>query len=355
MLCGCHEKPTLSKHSGQILDGGFDTFIQLIAYTQSEDEFEDYLALTKERFQYYNALFDRYHNYEGINNLKTINDNAGKQAVAVDQELIALLKQTKQYTQLANGRYDVSFGAVLEVWHRYREEATSGGEIAVPTMAELKDASLHTGWDLIEIDEQAGTVYIKDPFASIDLGSAAKGYAAEKCALALQEAGLRHAILNAGGNVRIIGDKPESDNHSWSVGIQLPSNQESASLAAVYMDKDSSFVTSGDYQRAYEYEGIMYHHIIDPSTLMPARHMRSLTIICEDSGLADILSTTLFTMSYEEGNALLTQLKEQGIAAEAVWVFDANETAPDIESLYTKGSYLIAISDGLRDHFELSK
>ena len=126
-------------------------------------------------------------------------------------------------------------------------------------------------------------------------------------------------------------------------------------MATVYMDKDSSFVTSGDYQRAYEYEGIMYHHIIDPSTLMPARHMRSLTIICEDSGLADILSTTLFTMSYEEGNALLTQLKEQGIIAEAVWVFDANETAPDIESLYTKGSYLIAISDGLLDHFELAK
>lgn len=352
MVSGCDKEVSLSKHSDQILDAGFDTFIQLVAYTESDEEYEEYLSLTKETFRHYNALFDRYHEYEGMNNLKTINDNAGKQSVKVDPELIELLIKTKEYSEWSEGRYDVSFGAVLEVWHRYRENATDNGIAAIPSMEELNEAKTHTGWDKVEIDEAAQSVYINDPLASIDLGSAAKGYAAEKCAQKLQEEGLTHAILNAGGNVRIIGDKPEKDNSKWSVGIQLPSNLETSSLATVYIDKDSSFVTSGDYQRAYEYEGVMYHHIIDPQTLMPARHMRSLTVVCEDSGLADILSTTLFTMSYEEGSALLTKLEAQDIHASAIWVFDETTEMPDTE-LYTQGSYSLAISEGLIDQIEL--
>ncbi len=352
VISGCSKDVSLEKHSDQILDAGFDTFIQLVAYTQSEEEYEKYLSLTKETFQYYNAMFDRYHEYEGMNNVKTINDNAGKQAVKVDPELIELLIKTKEYSQLSEGRYDVSFGAVLEVWHKYRENATEKGEIAIPSIDELNEAKMHTGWDKVEIDEAAQTVYIHDPLTSLDLGSAAKGYAAEKCAQKLQEAGLAHAILNAGGNVRIIGDKPEKDNSKWSVGIQLPSHLETSSLATVYIDQDSSFVTSGDYQRAYEYEGVMYHHIIDPNTLMPARYMRSLTIVCEDSGLADILSTTLFTMSYEEGSALLQKLEAQGIHASAIWVFDETTEIPDAK-LYPQGSYTLAISEDLMDQIEL--
>ena len=353
LLTACKSEVSLSKHNEQILDAGFDTFIQRLAYTEDDETYEAYLKQVNETYQYYNKMFDRYHTYDGINNIKTINDQAGKAPVKVDSELIELLSETKKYSEISNGQYDVTFGAVLEIWHQYREAATSGGKAAIPSKKELDEAKKHTGWDKIEIDTKAQTVYINDPKASLDLGSAAKGYATELCAKQLETQGLKPAIINAGGNVRIIGNNPDAD--AWSVGIQLPSNEVSSSLATVKIDKNQSFVTSGDYQRAYEYKGKMYHHIIDPHTLMPATHMRSLTIVTKDSGIADILSTTLFTLSYEKGSKLLQQLKKEGIEAEAVWVFDDTTPLPDSVSYEKSGSYRLVISEGLKNQIEVKK
>lgn len=351
LLCACQQKTALTKHNEQLLDAGFDTFIQLLAYTEDEEEYDAYLKQVNETYTYYNKLFDRYHTYEGINNIKTINDQAGKAPVKVERDIIDLLLKTKQYSEISNQQYNVTFGAVLEVWHHYREQAVEKGIAAVPSEAELTQAATHTGWDKVEIDEQAQTVYINDPKASVDLGSAAKGYATEKCAEILEKQGLKHAIINAGGNVRIIGDKP--DEKTWSVGIQLPSAEMSASLATVKIDQNQSFVTSGDYQRAYEYEGRMYHHIIDPQTLMPAAHMRSLTVVTKDSGIADILSTTLFTLTYEEGAALLERLHKEGIDAEAVWVFDDTTPLSKNVAFEQSGNYRLVISDGLKKQVEV--
>lgn len=353
LLCGCQNEKELTKHNEQILDAGFDTFIQLLAYTEDDETYDDYLKQVKETYVYYNKLFDRYHTYEGINNVKTINDQAGKAPVKVDSELIDLLLETKKYSDVSNQQYNVTFGAVLELWHHYREQATEQGVAAIPSETELTQAREHTGWDKVEIDTAAKTVYINDSKASIDLGSAAKGYATEKCAKLLESKGLKHAIINAGGNVRIIGNKP--DDNTWSVGIQLPSNEMSASLATVRINEDQSFVTSGDYQRAYEYEGKMYHHIIDPHTLMPANHMRSLTIVTKDSGIADILSTTLFTLSYQEGMDLLQQLKKNGIEAEAVWVFDDSTPMPDNVVYEQSGNFRLVVSEGLKNQVEVNK
>lgn len=351
LLCGCQSEPQLNKYNEQILDAGFDTFIQLLAYSENEETYNDYLNQVKENYQYYNKMFDRYHTYEGINNIKTINDQAGKAPVKVESELIDLLLEAKKYSEISNGQYDVTFGAVLEIWHQYRENATKNGKYAIPSKQELEEAKKHTGWDKIEIDSAASTVYINDPKASLDLGSAAKGYATELCAKQLEKQGLKHAIINAGGNVRIIGNKPDAD--AWSVGIQLPSNEVSASLATVKINQNQSFVTSGDYQRAYEYQGVMYHHIIDPLTLMPARHMRSLTVVTSDSGIADILSTTLFTLSYEDGIKLLQELKKEGIDAEAVWVFDDTTKLPESIPYEQSGNYRLVITDGLKDQIEV--
>ena len=353
LLCGCQTKKELTKYNEQILDAGFDTFIQLLAYTEDEDTYNKYLKEVNETYVYYNKLFDRYHTYDGINNIKTINDQAGKKPVKVDSELIDLLSETKKYAEISHNQYNVTYGAVLEVWHHYREQATEKGIAAVPSEAELREAQMHTGWDKVEIDTEAQSVYINDPKASIDLGSAAKGYATEMCAKRLEEQGLKHAIINAGGNVRIIGEKPEEK--TWSVGIQLPSDEMNASLATVRINQNQSFVTSGDYQRAYEYEGKMYHHIIDPHTLMPASHMRSLTVVTQDSGIADILSTTLFTMTYQDGVKLLQQLNKEGIKAEAVWVFDDTTGIPENVEYEQSGSYYLIISDGSKAQVEVKQ
>jgi thiamine biosynthesis lipoprotein len=122
-------------------------------------------------------------------------------------------------------------------------------------------------------------------------------------------------VLDVGGNLRIVGAKP--DGNGWITGIKDPHN------ASKYAEKltlsDISCVTSGDYERYFEVDGIRYHHIIDKDTLYPAEHFSSVTVICRDSGLADALSTALFCMSYEEGRALVDALD----SVEVIWVTKA--------------------------------
>lgn len=355
LLSGCSStqqtKTDLTKYDTTMMDVGFDTFVSLIGYTDTQEHFQEYASLAKETFVHYNALFDRYNNYEGIANIKTINDQAGITPVTVDQEIIDVLLKTKEYYERSAGQYDVTMGAVLEIWHTYREEAEAlnaqGKDGNVPSLEELEAAKQCTGWDKVEIDDDQNTVFINQTCASIDVGSVAKGYATEKTAQALQEKGLTHAIVNAGGNVRLIGEKPNAD--SWNVGIQLPTGDQSASLANVYIKKDSSFVTSGDYQRYYTVQDKRYHHIVDPETLLPANHFRSVTIVTSDSGLADILSTTLFTMTYEDGSALLKKLQSEGINVEAAWVFDDTTQIPNVDTIQTSKDFKLIISDGLKD------
>lgn len=356
-LGGCKEK-ALSKYTTTLTDVGFDTFISFTAYTVNEATFNNYADKLKDEFQTYNKLFDKYNDYEGINNIKTINDQAGKQPVVVDQSIIELLQLSKKYYELSNHQFDVTMGEVLEIWHDVRDAGVIANEehkpSSIPSQEELNQAEKNSGWDKIVIDEEKSSVYIKDPNTSLDVGGVAKGFAVEKIAQMLEKDGLDSAIINAGGNVRIIGSKP--DNGTWSVGLQIPNldQLETDSLLSLKFDHSNSFVTSGDYQRYYMYNDEIMHHIIDPDTLFPARHCRSVTLICQDSGIADILSTTLFTMSYEEGNAFLKTLKEkEGIDAEAIWVYDEKQPAEKGSDTIEVKGYEVAMSDGLKEHVNI--
>lgn len=152
-----------------------------------------------------------------------------------------------------------------------------------------------------------------------DVGAIAKGYAVQQvCGSA--PAGL---LISVGGNVCATGPKPET-GQPWVVGIQNPDAPEEY-LHTIYVE-DFSVVTSGDYQRYFTVDGVAYHHIIDPDTLFPADCWRSVTILCPDSGLADALSTALFTLPQQEGQALL-----DAFGAQAMWVH------PDGSILYSPG------------------
>lgn len=340
-LNGCASQNETKRYSRTTLSAGFDTAITLHAYCESQSEFDEYFALAEKTFLHYNRLFDNYHTYEGVNNVKTINDHAGKEAISVDAELFDLIVLAKEYARLSDQRFDISYGAVLSLWHDAREAALADPENAqLPDQEELETARAYTGFAYVELEESSHQVYLNDPRASLDLGGIAKGYAAQKCAEALKEAGLKSGIVDAGGNVKLIGTKPEGD---WNVGIQIPdpAAQSSTSLLQVALPKETSLVTSGDYQRYFEVDGVRYHHIIDPATAMPATYARSVTVICEDSTIADILSTTLFTMSYEEGLALIENLKAQGIQAEAIWVYDDTCKAPSEADRKKSGDYEI--------------
>ncbi len=341
---------SLEKYSMTATDTGFDTIVSFVAYTKNEAQFEEYSSFLKKEFKRYDALFDKYDTHKGINNIKTINDNAGIKPVKVDKEIIELLEQCQTYNTLSNHQFDITMGSVLELWHETREAANNNPNPTIPSTSSLEEAKKHTGWQHVTINKEDSTVYIDDKAVSLDVGASAKGFAVEKIAQKLEDKGLEHAIINAGGNVRMIGSKPEEE--TWQVGIQIP-NLESFStdsLLSIKIDDSMSIVTSGDYQRYYMYNDQLMHHIIDPITLMPARYARAVTVITKDSGIADMLSTTLFTMSYQDGITLLNTLKEQGIQADALWVYDKTQPKDEnVEAMSIMG-YDVVVSDGLKDH-----
>lgn len=184
---------------------------------------------------------------------------------------------------------------------------------SIPSSETLAEAALHTDISLLEIDEANCTVRISDPDASIDVGALGKGYATEKAAEALRAMGAESYVLNVGGNIRIIGTKP--DGGKWLTGIKDPADPD-ASYALYLNLANTSCVTSGSYERFFTVGGTRYHHIIDKDTGMPATYFPSVTIIAESSALADALSTALFCMPLEDGLALIASIPN----AEALWI-----------------------------------
>ena len=178
-------------------------------------------------------------------------------------------------------------------------------------MEKLEEAAKHTDITKLVIDEESGTVTLADPLMKLDVGAIAKGYATECAARSLEEKGITGYVLNVGGNVRTIGTKP--DGEPWTVGLENPDGQDFLEYLAL---DGQSLVTSGSYQRYYYVDGKAYHHIIDPATLMPAEGYVSVSVICENSGLGDALSTALFCMPLEEGMTLVESLD----GVEALWL-----------------------------------
>ena len=311
----------------------FDTVIQVIGYTETQEEFEGYADAIHNRFIELSRLYDRFYEYTGINNIRTINLNAGIQPVEVEEEILDMLEFAKEWCEKSDGRVNIAMGPVLEVWHGYMAAhagtTVEPGPGVLPTQEELEAATAHTDLSKVIIDREAGTVFLEEEGMMLDVGAIAKGYAAQVVADEIYEAGFHSFIISAGGNV-VTKDPPlDGIRDSWGIGIQDPfadaNDPESSSLDVAFVE-NLSVVTSGDYQRYYMVGDRRIHHIIDPDTLEPAVHYRGLTVVCDDSGVGDFLSTCLFVMDYEEGRAMA---EEWG--AEALWVF------PDGEVTYTDG------------------
>lgn len=347
IMTGCSKKYELMSH---YITGPFDTITTYMSYVSSEEEFNEQCDYIEEQLNYYDQLFDKYNTYNGMNNLKTINDNAGKKAIEVDQPLIDLLNLSIERNRKISSKVNIAFGSVINIWHDYREEAEShDGVGTVPSDEELEKANQHTSIDSIEIDEKKKTVYINDALASIDVGATAKGYAIELIKDGLIEMSVDNFLLSGGGNVASHGQRKiqkegefylDDCADKFCVGIESPQDGNYAASAddpdseneAVLVVQGESIVTSGDYQRFYQdVNGVRYHHLIDPETLYPAVHFRSVSIITEDSGLADFLSSAVFLMEYEEGLKLVNSLD----GVEAIWLLEDGK---------------IRMSDGLKDN-----
>jgi thiamine biosynthesis lipoprotein len=265
----------------------------------------------------YHRLFDIYYEYSGVTNLRTLNKNAGGEAMKVDGKLIEFLLYAKELYEATDGEMNIMMGSVLRLWHDCRTEASEKPtEARIPDADELSRAALHTDFSSLEIDAENGTVRISDPEASIDVGAIAKGYAASKLAERLKALGAESVAINAGGNIITIGLKP--DGNKWVTGITNPDRTSDNSLICKVEIGETSLVTSGNYERYFVSGNNIYHHVIDPATLMPADYFASVSIFASDSGLADSLSTALFCMSYEEGLSLVKKLG----GVEVIWIYD---------------------------------
>jgi len=330
---GSDEKNTgnvkYSKYSYEFL-GAFDTVIQFVGYAKSEQEFETMVKAGQKRFEELHKLFDIYNDYEGINNIKTINDNAGITPVKVSPEIISLIEFCKEWYYKTGGVVNIALGPVLSIWHEYREEGLINPEKArIPDIELLKQANLKTDIEKVKINKEESTVFLEEAGMKLDVGAVAKGFATEIVAKELEEQGYTSFIISGGGNIKIVG-KPLGGNRSkWAIGIQDPDGNplipNSETVDTVYAN-DTSIVSSGDYQRFYVVDGKRMHHIIDPETLMPASRYRAVTVMTPDSGLADLLSTTIFILPYDQGRRLVESLEN----VEALWIFpDGTITATE--------------------------
>ena len=308
LLCGCAGAGEEQKQYSATFLTLFDTVTTILGRDVSEAAFTEKAQKLHDELLVYHQLFDIYHEYEGMNNLKTINDHPGE-AIPVDRAVIDLLLDCKTYYEFTDGMVNPAMGSVLKLWHDARTDGLEDFANAyLPDADALAEAAEHASWDNVLIDEQNNTVTITDPGLRLDVGAVAKGWSVQRVA-ENAPAGL---LLSVGGNVCATGPKDESGT-PWVIGVQNPDGGDNY-LHTIYLSRGSA-VTSGDYQRAYMVDGEMYHHIIDPVTLFPGTLWRAVTVVCEDSGLADALSTALFLLPLEEGQKLLNEC-----GSYAMWV-----------------------------------
>lgn len=309
LLGGCAQEVEPPKQYTATFLTLFDTVTSIVGRAESEEAFRAETQLIHDELLVYHQLFDIYNDYDGFNNLKTVNCQAGIAPVEVDRRIIDLLLDCKRYYELTGGMVNPAMGSVLQLWHEARNDGLNDPSRAyLPDEDALKAAAEYMDFDAVIIDAEASTVYISDSNVQLDVGAVAKGWSVQKVCENLRS-GL---LISVGGNVFATGPKDDAGT-PWVIGIQNPAGGD-AFLHTIYVS-GGSVVTSGDYQRNYVVDGELYHHIIDPDTLYPSTAWRSVTIVCADSGLADALSTALFILPLEEGMALL-----ENCSAEAMWV-----------------------------------
>jgi thiamine biosynthesis lipoprotein len=297
--------------------GTFDTVISFTAFAKDESEFGKFLEAVRDEMTHLHRMFDIYNDYEGLSNIKTVNEAAGGAPVKVGAEILDLLETAKEAYSDTGGAVNAALGPALSVWHGYRERAlANSADAVVPSYAELSSASAHMSPDDIEIDRKGSTVSLRYPDMRLDVGAIAKGFAVQRAVDRVKKAGLKSGIVNAGGNVAVIG-LPFDGREAWSIGVQAPDGAAGSRIIDVLSLTSGAAVTSGNYQRYFVAGDTRYHHIIDPNTLYPAKGVKAVTVLHSDSTTADVLSTAAFVLPYAEARALITEH-----CAEAIWLLE---------------------------------
>ncbi len=289
LLSGCGKLP--SKTDLSYSDTLFDTVIKIQILDPVGSEVLDGC---KEMCQKYDTLFSKSNENSDISRI----NSSGGDPVEVSDDTITLIEKGIYYSELSNGAFDITIGAVSSLW-----DFTSGSA-EIPDSSSIDAALSHVNYKNITIEDH--TVTLTDPYAAIDVGAIAKGYIADRIKEYLKSNGVKHAIIDLGGNILTIGTK--TDGSSYNIGIQKPFDETGNPITSVKIS-DQSVVTTGIYQRYFEVDGKIYHHILSPSTGYPCENsLYSVTIITDSSLTADAMSTTCYLLGYEKAMYLVNQL-----------------------------------------------
>ena len=281
----------------------FDTVTTVQGYAASEQEWNEQADALHADLLYLHEQLDIYNAYDGATNLYTVNRCAADAPVQVEPELFDFLQWAcKDVYTATHGAVNPAAGAVLRLWHDARESDSP----APPAQAAIDEALQHCDADTLLLDAENHTVYFADAAMQLDVGAVAKGYAAVQVGQKAAQRGLDSALLNVGGNVYIIGDKP--DGSAWRVGVENPWGDSPQYLQTVELHKGDSLIVSGDYQRYFTYNGVRYAHLIDLTTGWPATYYSSTAVYTHpDTGWGDAWSTALFCLPAEPSEALAEQ------------------------------------------------
>lgn len=301
----------------------FDTFCSLRIDNVDEEDFSVAADELDKLLCDYDALLDIYDSHGEITSLYDVNENAGKGATKVDKRLFDAIAFGIEAHELTDGYCNIALGSVISLWHAEREAARRDPKNAkLPDGELIREALAHTDISSIILDEAALTVEITDPSLSIDLGAIAKGYVGERACELLESLGHESFLLNLGGNVLAKGKSYK--NAYWSAAIEDPFEKKTkVELPTVSLNSET-LVTSGSYQRFYTVGGKNYSHIVSHKDGMPPEYFVSVSVVAPymSSGLADALSTALFCMTLEDGQALIDSLDE----IDAFWILPDGST-----------------------------
>ena len=256
-----------------------------------------------------------------------LNNSAGHDFVELSGETFFILEKGKYYGEITQGKFDITIGPIVKLWNIDTENA------AIPDGEEIIQKLPLVDYRKLELDQEQKKAKLSEEGMMVDLGAIAKGYAADEAAKILIDAGIKHAIINLGGNILTIGSKP--DGSLFRLGLQDPFQERNINMAVVRLN-NQSLVSSGTYEKFFEANGKKYHHIIDPKTGYPVENeLVSVSIITEKSIDADALSTSVFLLGLEKG-------------------MDFVEKLPNTEAVFVTSAKKVFVSSGInKDIFEL--
>ncbi|MCI8639218.1 MAG: FAD:protein FMN transferase [Coprococcus sp.] len=303
--CGASPEKPISKTTTLL-----DTIVRIDIYEKGS---EDILDECIQKCADYERRFSRTQEGSEIYRL----NHAGGAPVELSNDTIQLIRLGLKYCELTDGAFDITMGNLSDLW----DFKNNPGQI--PDTSQITETVKHIGYQNVVMD--GNTVRLMDPEISVDLGGIAKGYIADRLRDYLEESGVRCALIDLGGNILAVGNKP--DGAPFNIGIQKPFDELGSAIASVKAD-DCSVVSSGIYQRYFEVDGILYHHILDPTSGYPYENgLLGVTIVCDSSADADALSTSCFALGLPAGMELI----EKTPGTEALFITD------DYELHYSSG------------------